>query len=360
MTKRDYYEILGVDKDVDKKNLKSAYRKLALKYHPDKNPSKEAEEKFKEISEAYAVLSDDQKRQMYDQYGHAGIDQQFSSEDIFRGADFSDIFRGMGFNFDDIFNQFFGGGGRYQQRSRRYRGADLRIDIQISLENAFKGIKKEITLPRTEQCDVCGGSGAKKGTKPETCPQCKGAGQIKQSRRTPFGMFTQVAPCSSCHGEGSIIKEKCSKCRGSGVVQVRRTITITIPSGVQDGSQLRLQGEGESGPGGTGDLYVIIHEIPHDKFKRNGADLLTDIDVSCIDAILGTKVSVKTINGDSGELKIPEGTQYGDTFRLKKYGMPYLNSNKQGDLYVKVKIHTPKNISRKAKKILQELQKHLK
>jgi len=358
MTKRDYYDILGVDKTIDKKDLKKVYRKLALKYHPDKNPSKEAEEKFKEISEAYAVLSDDEKRQMYDQYGHAGIDQQFSSEDIFRGADFGDIFRGMGFNFEDIFSQFFGGSG-YRQQSRRYRGADLRVDIQISLEDAYTGTKKEIKLPRTERCDVCGGTGAKKGTKPVTCPQCKGAGQVKHTRRTAFGMFTQVAPCNSCQGQGSIIKEKCEHCRGRGTVQVTRTLSISIPAGVHDGSQLRLQGEGESGPGGTGDLYVIIHEMPHKRFKRNGNDLYTTLPISFPDAILGTKVSVETINGETGELKIPDGTQYGDTFRLKKYGMPSVNSSKRGDLYVKILIQTPKNLNRKAKKIVQELKGNL-
>ena len=209
MTKKDYYDVLGVNKDSDKRDIKKAYRKLALKYHPDKNPSKDAEEKFKEISEAYAVLSDDEKRQMYDQYGHAGIDQQYTSEDIFRNADFGDIFRGMGFDFQDIFNQFFGGGGGYPRSRRQQRGADLRYDAEISLDDAYHGLDKEIRIPRTESCDICKGTGAKPGTKPETCSQCGGRGQVRQSRRTAFGMFTQVTACPQCHGQGVIIKERC-------------------------------------------------------------------------------------------------------------------------------------------------------
>ena len=358
MTKQDYYDILGIDKNADKKQIKKAYRKLALKYHPDKNPSKEAEEKFKEISEAYAVLSDDEKRQMYDQYGHAGIDQQFSSEDIFRGADFGDIFRGMGFDFNDIFSQFFGGGGFSPRRQRR-RGADLRYDMEISLEDAYYGLETEIQVPRIESCDVCNGSGAKPGTSPKTCPKCRGTGQMKQSRRTAFGMFTQVAPCSQCQGTGKKIEEKCQKCRGSGFVKVTRSIDLKIPAGIDDRSQLRLHGEGESGPGGTGDLYIVVHIKPHSTFKRRGVDLSTTKEISFPDASLGTKLSIKTLSGEEGTLKIPEGTQNGDVFKLKKYGMPYLRQNKYGDLYVNVHIKTPEKLNRKSKKLLKELQKEL-
>lgn len=356
MTKRDYYDILGVNKDADKKQIKKAYRKLALKYHPDKNPSKEAEEKFKEISEAYAVLSDDKKRQMYDQYGHAGIDQQYSSEDIFRNADFGDIFGGMG-GFQDIFNQFFGGG--FSRGRRQRRGADLRYDTEITLEQAYNGLDKDIRIPRTETCDVCNGSGAKPGTKPETCSKCGGRGQVRQSRRTAFGMFTQVTACPHCQGNGQSIKEKCKKCNGSGRVQVTRDISIHIPAGVNDGSQLRLAGEGESGPGGTGDLYVVIHVKPHPQFKRRGADLYTFQTITFSEAALGTKRDIETINGESVTLKIPGGTQHGTILRLKNKGMPLMRSSGYGDMYVEVHVETPKKLSRKAKKLFKELEHEL-
>ena len=356
MSKRDYYDILGVNKDADKKQIKKAYRKLALKYHPDKNPSKDAEEKFKEISEAYAVLSDDKKRQMYDQYGHAGIDQQYSSEDIFRNADFGDIFGGMG-GFQDIFNQFFGGG--FSRGRRQRRGADLRYDTEITLEQAYHGLDKDIRIPRTETCDVCNGSGAKPGTKPETCSKCGGRGQVRQSRRTAFGMFTQVTACPQCQGTGKIIKEKCKKCKGSGRVQVTRDISIHIPAGVNDGSQLRLAGEGESGPGGTGDLYVVIHVKPHSQFKRRGADLYTFQTITFSEAALGAKRDIETINSESVTLKIPGGTQHGTILRLKNKGMPLMRHSGYGDMYVEVHVETPKKLSRKAKKLFKELENEL-
>ena len=358
MTKKDYYDVLGVNKDADKREIKKAYRKLALKFHPDKNPSKEAEEKFKEISEAYAVLSDSEKRQMYDQYGHAGIDQQYSSEDIFRNADFGDIFHGMG-GFQDIFDQFFGGGSGFSRGRRVRRGADLRYDTEITLKEAYDGLDKEIRIPRTESCDVCGGSGAKPGTKPKTCKQCEGRGQVRQSRRTAFGMFTQVGVCPQCNGQGVIIEDKCTKCRGTGQIQVNRDISIHIPAGVDDGSQLRLAGEGESGPGGTGDLYVVIHVRPHELFKRRGADLYTVQAVSFPEAALGTKKDIETINGESVSLKIPEGTQYGTILRLKNKGMPLVNSSRYGDLYVEVHVETPKKLNRKAKNLFKELENEL-
>ena len=359
MTKRDYYEILGVDKSADKRELKKAYRKLALKYHPDKNPSKDAEEKFKEISEAYAVLSDDNKRKMYDQYGHAGIDQQYTSEDIFRGADFGDIFRGMGFDINDIFSQFFGGRGGFSSRQRVYRGADLRYDIQISLEDAFHGLEQNIRVPRTETCDTCHGTGAKPGTKPKTCSQCRGNGQLKQTRRTAFGMFTQVTPCPTCQGTGEMIDKKCPKCHGRKTMQVTRSIKLKIPRGVEDGSQLRLHGEGESGPGGTGDLYIVVHVKPHSTFNRHGADLHIKKTISFPEATLGTKKSVTTLGGTVETVKIPEGIQYGDIIKVKKAGMPYLQGSGTGDLYIEIGIKTPEKLNRKAKKLMTELQKEI-
>ncbi len=356
MTKRDYYEILGVNKESDKKEIKGAYRKLALKYHPDKNPSKDAAEKFKEISEAYAVLSDDEKRQMYDQYGHAGIDQQFSKEDIFRGANFSDIFRGMGFDFEDIFSQFFGGGG-FSRRDRRYRGADLRYDIEIPLEDAFHGVKKEIEFPRTQTCDTCNGSGAKPGTQPKTCSVCQGTGQMKQSRRTAFGVITQVGTCSKCYGQGRFIEHKCPRCGGSGLIQIRKTIEVSIPAGIDNGSQLRLQGEGESGPGGTGDLYIVTHITPHSRFHRRDSDLYMIKDITFPEAALGTNIDIETLSGEIDTLKIPEGTQYGDIFKLKKKGMPSIRGHGYGDLFVEIHVKTPQKLSRYAKKLLEELRK---
>lgn len=359
MTKRDYYDILGIEKDSDKKEIKRAYRKLALKYHPDKNPSKEAEEKFKEISEAYAVLSDDEKRKMYDQYGHAGIDQQYSYEDIFRGADFGDIFRGMGFDINDIFSQFFGGRGFSTRRQRRYRGADLRYDIQIGLEDAYNGLEKDIQVPRTETCDTCHGSGAKPGTKPITCSQCHGTGQMKQTQRTAFGMFTQVAPCSKCQGSGEFIEQKCTKCNGKRTMHVTRSITLKIPKGVEEGSQLRLHGEGESGPGGTGDLYVVVHIKKHDRFNRHGANLHLIKEITFPEAALGTKVNIKGIDGEQESVKIPEGIQNGEIIKVKKSGMPFIRGNGFGDLYLEIHVKTPKKLSRKAKKLLMELQQEM-
>ena len=366
MTKRDYYEILGIKKDASKTEIKKVYRKLALKYHPDKNPDKEAEERFKEISEAYAVLYDDEKRELYDQYGHAGIDQQFSAEDIFRGADFSDIFRGAGFDFgfggfDDILERFFGHRMGFDRRTTRTRrGTDLRYDIEISLEDAYNGLETEIRVPRTETCDACGGSGAKSGTSPKKCQQCSGTGQIQHSQRTAFGMFTQVTTCNRCHGHGIIIEEYCPTCRGKGTIQRTRSIELNIPRGVDDESQLRLSGEGETGGanGRSGDLYVIIHIKKHPTFKRRELDLYTIKEISFPKASLGTKVDIETFDGIE-TLKIPDGTQNGDVFRISKKGMPLIRGRGYGDLYVEISVKTPKKLSREAKKLLEELQREL-
>lgn len=359
MTKQDYYDILGVSRDASKSEIKKAYRKLALKYHPDKNKAKDAEEKFKEISEAYAVLYDDEKRKLYDQYGHSGIDQQFSQEDIFRGTDFGDIFRNMGF--EDIFEQFFGHtrGGFGRQRSQRRRGADLRYDIEVTLEDAYNGLNTNIRVPRNEKCSKCGGTGAKPGTNPKTCPQCQGTGQMKTSRRTTFGIFTQVTACNKCNASGKIIEKPCPECRGHGLVQKTRTIELKIPPGIDDGSQLRLAGQGETGPAGTGDLYIVVHIKRNNSFIRRGNNLQTIKTINYPTAALGGKIDITNINGEKGTLKIPEGTQNGDVLRIKGKGMPSLNSLGQGDLFVEIHIETPKKISRKAKKLLEELKKEL-
>ena len=364
MEKKDYYEILGISKNAKKEEIKKAYRKLALKYHPDKNPDKGAEEKFKEISEAYAVLYDDEKRKLYDEYGHAGIDQKYSYEDIFRGADFGDIFRGMGFDFDfgfnDIFERFFGHRTGYERRTRRTRGSSLRYDIQINLEDAYYGFEKTITIPRTETCDNCHGTGAKPGTKPKSCPHCKGTGQMQQSRRTGFGIFTQISTCSRCRGQGTIIESPCPVCRGQGLVQKTREIEIKIPKGVDDNSQLRLAGEGEVDSGGAGDLYVVIHIKPHPKFNRNGLDLHTVKQILFTEAAVGAKINVETIEKETEKLNIPPSTQNGDVFKLRGKGMPGLHGRGKGDLYVEIQLKTPTKLTRKAKALLEELNNELK
>lgn len=364
MTKKDYYDVLGVNKDADKGQIKKAYRKLALKYHPDKNPSKDAEEKFKEISEAYAVLSDEEKRQRYDRYGHAGIDQQYSREDIFRNADFgdfNDIFGRMGFGgFEDIFERFFGGGmGGFSRRRQNTRGRDLRYDIEINLKDAYKGVKTTVKVPRKEKCDVCKGSGAEPGSNPIECSNCNGTGQVRHSRRTAFGVFTQVTSCNKCQGKGTIIKDPCKSCNGKGFVKKTRDIEINIPQGIDNGSQLRLAGEGEAGTGGSGDLYIVIHLKKHPDFKRRGADLLTTKKISFPNAALGTKIEIETLSGEEKTLKIPPGTQNGEVLKIRGEGMPYVNSRGQGDLFVEIKIDTPEKVSRKAKKLLKELEEEL-
>ena len=356
MTKADYYDVLGVPKNASKDDIKKAYRKLALKYHPDKNKDKDAEDRFKEISEAYAVLYDDEKRQMYDRYGHAGIDQRYTTEDIFRGANFDDIFSGFGFDLNDIFAQFFGQqrGTGFQQRQRS-RGADLRYDIELSLEDAYHGVNTEITVPRSEPCDTCHGTGAKPGTSPEKCPQCRGSGQQRLTQRTAFGIFTQVSTCSRCHGQGTTIAHPCPTCKGKQLIQRTRTIELRIPAGVDDGSQLRLQGEGEAGDNGQqGDLYVVIHTKPHPRFTRRRTDLYTTQELSFPDAALGTTIDFETLTHETLQVKIPEGTQPGDVIRLKNQGMPELNRRGTGDLYIEIHVTTPRRLSRRARQLLEE------
>jgi len=364
MTKQDYYKILNIDKNASKSDIKKAYRKLALKYHPDKNKDKDAEAKFKDISEAYAVLYDDEKRKMYDQYGHSGINQHYTSEDIFRGADFSDIFRGMGgdfgFGFDDIFEQFFGHRRGGTQRSRVQRGQDLRYDMEIRLEDAYHGVETEIRVPRTEICDTCQGSGAKPGTSLKKCPQCGGTGQMRVSQRTAFGMFTQVGVCQKCGGQGTIIEKACPACRGQGTIQKTRQIDVKIPTGVDDGSQLRLANQGEQmGKGGkSGDLYIVLHIKKHPKFNRRHADLHQKINISFPKAVLGSKIMIDSLKGPE-KLRIPEGIESGQIIKLSGKGMPHLHGRGYGDMYVEVHVKTPKKLSRKARKIVEELEQEL-
>ena len=364
MTKRDYYEILGIQKTASKDDVKKAYRGLALKHHPDRVSSdkkKEAEERFKEISEAYAVLSDDQKRAQYDQYGHAGIDSRYSSEDIFRGADFGSIFEDLGFGggiFDDVFENFgFYGGGQSSRRSsgRLRRGSDLQYDIEITFEEAAFGAERAITIPRHETCSECKGDGAKPGTKKEACKTCGGRGKVAMQHS--FG-FVVTSACPKCKGEGSITKTPCSKCSGTGVVTAERTIHVKIPAGVGDGSRLRLSNEGEAGAKGgpRGDLYVVMYVKPHLIFSRQENDILCEEPISFVQAALGAEIEVPTLEGKV-KMTVPAGTQSGKIFRLKGKGIVDLHSHARGDEHVRLIVETPTRLSAQQKKILEEFSK---
>lgn len=357
--KRDYYEILGVNRDSSAADIKKAYRKLALKYHPDRNKEAGAEEKFKEISEAYGVLSDDSKRQQYDRYGHAGIDGRYTSEDIFSGINFEDILGdlfggGRGGGFGSIFGDIFGGG--RPRRAGPRRGTDLRTDIEITLEQAAKGFETKVTYPRDETCPTCKGSGAEPGTQPIVCPTCRGSGQQGYTKRTPFGQFTSVTTCSQCRGEGKIIDNPCHECKGPGVVKKTRKVKINIPKGVDTGSRMRVTGEGEAGKKGgpSGDLYVVIHVKAHTVFERHDKNLYTEVPVSITQAVLGADVMVPTLVGKA-KLKVPSGTQSGTVFRLKGKGMPSLGGYGKGDELVRVIVNIPTDITKEQKALFEEL-----
>lgn len=359
--KRDYYEVLGVSKNASQDEIKKAYRRLAMQYHPDRNKSPGAEEKFKEISEAYGVLSDDEKRRQYDMFGHAGIDGRYTREDIFRGINFEDIFGDLGFDFmnlGNIFQSFFGGGSARARRGPS-RGPDLRFDMEITLEEAAKGTEKKIKYPRLERCEVCGGTGAKPGTSPVTCSTCNGSGQVAFTKRTPFGQFTSVSTCRRCRGEGQIVETPCSKCRGTGKVKATKQLVVKVPPGVDTGSRLRLAGEGEAGEKGgpPGDLYVVIHVKPHDIFVREEDDLYLELPITFSQAALGSRIEIPTLNGNS-ILRIPPGTQSGTVLRLRGKGMPSMRGYGRGDLHVRVQVRTPTNLSPEQRRLFQELAKY--
>ena len=357
--KRDYYEVLGVQKNATKDQIKDSYRKLALQYHPDRNKASDAEEKFKEISEAYAVLSDDQKRSQYDNLGHAGFDQRYTSEDIFRGADFDSVFRDMGFG--DLFRTIFGGGsgfvgyGGYEERNR---GQDIAIDIEISLEEAARGVEKEIEIPRTEHCDICGGTGAAPGSTAKTCPRCGGAGRVQNMRKAGFATYVQVSACPTCRGKGKIIENPCNNCQGSGLVRKRRKITVKIPMGIDEGFQLRLRGEGESAPneGENGDLYVLVHVRQDQRFMREGDDLWYIAMITFPEAALGAEITVPTLEGPS-VVKVHPGTQVGETITLRGKGMPRFRGYGRGDLNVRLAITVPQKLTGSQRILLEQLAK---
>jgi molecular chaperone DnaJ len=357
VAKRDYYEVLGVSKTAPKDEIKDSYRKLAMQYHPDRNKSPDAEEKFKEISEAYAVLSDDEKRRQYDTLGHAGFDQRYTREDIFRGADFESVFRDLGFGFDfgNIFNFFFNRG---DVEERVTRGRDLAYEVNVTLEEAARGVQKELRFPRTEKCEVCHGTGASPGTTPKVCSKCGGNGQIQNVRRDGFSTFVQVVACPVCKGRGLIIESPCRECRGTGLVRRMRTISLKVPAGIEDGFQLRLRGEGDMSPegGNPGDLYALIHVAPNPYFAREGDDLLYDLTIGFPQAALGTDLSIPTLEGNVS-LKIHSGTQPGEVFKLKGKGMPRLGGFGKGNLLVRVTISVPEKLTQRQKSLLEELSK---
>jgi len=344
MSKRDYYEVLGVGKDATEDEIKKAYRKLARQYHPDVNKAADAEDKFKEAKDAYEVLSDNQKRATYDQYGHVD-----PSQGGFGG------FGDMG-GFGDIFDMFFGGGGGQRRNPNApQRGSDLQYTMQIEFKEAVFGKETEVTIPRTEECDVCHGNGAKPGTKPETCATCRGSGQQEVVQNTAFGRIVNRRVCSTCNGQGQIIREKCGNCHGSGKVKKQRKIHVKIPAGVDDGAQLRISGEGEAGlrGGPPGDLYVVLRVKPHDFFEREGDDIYCEVPLTFVQAALGDEIEIPTLT-EKVKLKIPSGTQTNTYFRLKGKGVPRLRGYGQGDQHVKVVVVTPTNLTDDQRQLLRE------
>lgn len=349
MSKRDYYEILGVARNASEQDIKSAYRKLALKFHPDRNPgNKEAEEKFKEAAEAYAVLADTDKRHMYDRFGHAGLGGAATGgfdPSVFTGME--DIFGGLGdiFGFGDMF-------GSRRQRGGPQRGADLRYDLEISFEESARGSETTIQIPRQENCDTCHGSGAAPGSKPTTCPQCQGRGQLRYQQ----GFFTVARTCGQCRGTGQIVAKPCQTCRGAGRVQKEKKLTVRIPAGIATGQRMRLSGEGEAGAGGgpRGDLYVVIHVQDHPYFQRDGNDLYCEIPLNFTTLALGGQIRIPTLDGEE-PFSVPEATESGTTFRLRGRGMPDVSGRGHGDLMITVKVITPKKLTKEQKKLLEQL-----
>ena len=349
--KRDYYDVLGVGRDADDKALKSAFRKLAKKYHPDINPGDtEAEHRFKEASEAYERLKDPQARAAYDRFGHAAFENG-------NGRGPAGGFDDLGASFSDIFDEFFGdfmGGGTRRRRSSATRGSDLRFNLEITLEDAYRGKTEDITVPMSVTCETCSGNGAKPGTEPQACSACGGSGRLRAAQ----GFFTIERTCVTCNGRGQVIADPCETCSGAGRVARERTLTVDIPAGVEDGTRIRLAGEGEAGlrGGPSGDLYIFLSVAPHDVFQRDGADIFCRVPVSMGTAALGGHVEVPTVDGGRTRVTIPEGTQTGKQFRLKAKGMPVLRQPRFGDMYLQVTVETPVNLTKRQRELLKEFE----
>jgi molecular chaperone DnaJ len=350
MAKRDYYEVLGVNRDASEDDIKKSYRKLAMKYHPDRNPDNpKAEENFKEAKEAYEMLSDPQKRAAYDQYGHAGVDPSAAGgPGGFGGGGFGNFSDAFG----DIFGDIFGGGGG-GRRSNVYRGADLRYNMEISLEDAARGTETKIRIPVMAKCEPCDGTGAKAGTSPVTCTTCHGHGQVRMQQ----GFFSVQQTCPTCHGNGQMVKDPCTECHGAGRVKQHKTLSVKIPAGVDEGDRIRLSGEGEAGVNGgpTGDLYVVVHLKPHEIFQREGADLHCEMPISFTTAALGGEIEIPTLDGHA-KMKIPAETQTGSVFRLRGKGIRPLRGNHHGDLMCHVVVETPVKLNEKQRELLRELE----
>jgi molecular chaperone DnaJ len=358
MAKRDYYEVLGVEKSAPIDDIKKAYRKLAIKYHPDKNPgNKESEEKFKEATEAYEILADAKKRQSYDQFGFAGVEGLNAGPSDYSTVfhDFEDIFG----DFSGFFSSFFGGSGGRQQAGRRSsarRGTDLRYDLEIPFEDAVFGTKVELSFMRNESCSVCNGTGSDKGSSRKLCPDCRGSGQVRRNS----GFFSIATTCSTCRGEGEIIERPCPECRGSGLVKRSKKIKVTIPPGIVDGKRINISGQGDGGANGgpVGDLYVYIHVKPHKFYERDGDDIYCMIPISVTQAALGSEIVVKTLDAKTVKVKIPPGTQNGKVLRLRGEGIPHLHSpTTRGDMYIKLKVLIPVKLSNQARNLLKEFAK---
>jgi molecular chaperone DnaJ len=357
LAKRDYYEVLGVARGASIDDIKKAYRKLAIQYHPDRNQgNKAAEEKFKEATEAYEILSDEKKRQAYDQFGFAGVEGASGGGRGFGSAafhDFSDIFGDFG-DFSGIFDGFFGGGRRSSGgRSPVQRGSDLRYDAEIDFKDAVHGTKLEIDYNHSASCQTCGGTGAESGSGKKTCATCGGSGQVRRSS----GFFSIASACPACHGEGFIIDHPCKSCGGSGVVKKRQKLKVTIPAGIEHGRRIAIQGQGDAGPNGgeAGDLFVVIHIRPHEYFERDGNDLYCVVPVSITQASLGAELDIPNVLDQKIRLKIPAGTQEGKVFRLRGEGMPVPNSHHRGDMYIKIMLRVPVKLSNRSRMLLKEI-----